>query len=276
METKDIILIILVILVIYLIYKTRNLEKFSSDTNIVSAINNKYKIDMDALRNLAAISKKILDGGDVLKIPANLTDILGSAYIKGTLGVANEAIFYNDVKFPYRNNSIMDTLPSWMIMMWMQAKPPRGWAICDGRRYKLVNGTAVATEEPDNTNTDPSGNYIGTYVLQTPDLRGRCVIGAGQSSIVGQNGVKLTNRGLWDLGGQEDVTLTVAQMPAHSHNNNMTANTNGDCTNGYTFDCGGGGDTYTDNGIPLIGNTGGGMPHTNMQPWYVLNYIMKL
>ena len=147
-------------------------------------------------------------------------------------------------------------LPTGVIVMWAGTAPPAGWAICDGS-----NGT--------------------------PDLRGRFVLGAGQ-------GAGLTNRPSGTTGGQEQVTLTTAEMPAHSHgindpghshtwsasrqlagtddNNNTTEFSRGDLG---TVDFPVKSTTVETTGITLQ-NEGGGAPHENMPPFYVMAYIMKL
>ena len=74
LDIRDIILIILVIIVIYLIYKTRNVsEKFDVAADINQAINNTYRIDLDAMRNLGSIANNILTNKDNLALPTTTT-----------------------------------------------------------------------------------------------------------------------------------------------------------------------------------------------------------
>ena len=87
--------------------------------------------------------------------------------------------------------------------------------------------------------TTYGGDGRTTFAL--PELRGRTAIHAG-------TGPGLTSRPLGQKTGVENVTLTVDQMPSHSH----------------TLPSG---DTY---------KTGGGQPHTNMQPSLALNRIIAL
>lgn len=78
------------------------------------------------------------------------------------------------------------TIPLGGIIMWSGSVSavPAGWALCDGR-------TA-------NSRT-------------TPDLRGRFIVGAGAGA------VGLTSRDVNATGGNEQITLTVGQLPAHTH-----------------------------------------------------------
>lgn len=110
----------------------------------------------------------------------------------------------------------------------------------------------------------PTGWAICDGNNGTPDLRGRFILAAGQ-------GTDLTNRTINTLGGFENVTLTESQMPSHSHNYAL-ANAPwppGDFGN-RTQNVWRGAETAATT------PTGGNQPHTNMPPFYVLTYIMKL
>ena len=87
-EIKDIILIVLVIVVIYLIFKTRKLENFESNEQVmIRLINNKYTSDIDAIRNLALISRNMLNTKNELTIPANL--VTPSGFINAGSGITS-------------------------------------------------------------------------------------------------------------------------------------------------------------------------------------------
>lgn len=116
----------------------------------------------------------------------------------------------------------------------------------------------------------------------TPDLR-NCFIYGG-------NG---TNNGA--TGGEASVTLTKENIPEHSHTASVssagehihTATTYIDSGNDHinNFSCSytakrKGTATVDSSGEHTheitIGNTGGGQPHNNMPPYYVLAFMMKL
>lgn len=106
----------------------------------------------------------------------------------------------------------------------------------------------------------PYGWFLCDGENGTPDLRDRFVLGAGTKYTAGSTG------------GEEEVTLTVAQMPSHNHtlNNSFdSGNTNG---NAYNFAT-----KYLRVQLDRtsIGNTGSSQPHNNMPPYYVLAFIMK-
>lgn len=81
---------------------------------------------------------------------------------------------------------------------------PRGWAFCAGQILPIAQNSALFAL----LGTTYGGNGQTTFAL--PDLRGRVPISSGQ-------GPGLGNHTLGRIGGIESVTLTVNQMPAHTH-----------------------------------------------------------
>ena len=96
METTEIMLCITAVIIIYLIYtKKKGIEGFDDteiEIKIKEEINKQYNIDIEAIRNLGAISKSLLTGKNyhsttpatpgILTIPA-ATTIEGDNVIKG-------------------------------------------------------------------------------------------------------------------------------------------------------------------------------------------------
>lgn len=94
----------------------------------------------------------------------------------------------------------------------------------------------------------------------TPDLRGRFVLAESTSYAHGATG------------GAATVTLTAAQLPAHSHGLNLktrTQNVNSAGGTTYTF-------AITGANTLTSAPAGATQSHNNMPPYYVLCYIMKL
>ena len=81
---------------------------------------------------------------------------------------------------------------------------PKGWLPLDGRLMQIQTNTALFSL----LGTQYGGNGQTTFAL--PDMRGRVQIDDGQ-------GPGLTNREMGDASGSEQVTLSTAQLPAHSH-----------------------------------------------------------
>jgi len=81
---------------------------------------------------------------------------------------------------------------------------PQGWAFCNGQTLSIAQNTALFSL----LGTTYGGN--GTTTFQLPNLQSRVPIHMGQGSglspyIIGQ------------MGGTENVTLTLNQMPEHNH-----------------------------------------------------------
>jgi microcystin-dependent protein len=90
----------------------------------------------------------------------------------------------------------------------------------------------------------------------TPDLQDRFVVGAGNQYAVS------------DIGGKDEVQLTEAEMPSHTHtydDDGAGSATNGKYDNGNSI-------AQTNN----TGSAGGDEAHENRPPFYALAYIQKL
>lgn len=107
-------------------------------------------------------------------------------------------------------------------------------------------------------NNVPEGWSICNGQNGTVDLRDKFVLAAGESHNVGETG------------GSEEVTLTVAQMPSHSHGVISAINENS--TSLYKVKLERSTDNYKES---LTETTGSSKPHPNMPPYYTLLYIQK-
>jgi len=81
---------------------------------------------------------------------------------------------------------------------------PKGWLYCAGQMLPVSSNTALFSL----LGTTYGGDARTTFGL--PDLRGRTAIGVGQ-------GPGLQTYQLGQTGGFESNTLTLGQMPAHTH-----------------------------------------------------------
>jgi microcystin-dependent protein len=151
---------------------------------------------------------------------------------------------------------------------------PVGWAICDGSVLSIAQNTALFSI----LGTMYGGDGISTFGL--PDLRGRVPIGAGAGS-------GLTTRQQGDKGGAESVTLSVSQLPAHTHTVTLAADSTVATTdrpaNSIPARSAGAIPAYgkTSNaslasGSAVAGSTGDGSPVPTMQPFSCITYIIAL
>ena len=94
----------------------------------------------------------------------------------------------------------------------------------------------------------------------TPDMRGRFPVGAGNRYSPG------------DTGGAESVTLTVDQMPGHSHGYELRDEDNRDAASGA--DCNDG--VWHGDKTATSGSAGGDQPHENRPPYKAIHFIMRV
>ena len=148
--------------------------------------------------------------------------------------------------------------------------PPKGWAFCNGQLLPINQNQALFSL----LGTTYGGNGQTNFAL--PNLRGRASIHEGSGFTLGQ------------AGGQSAHTVTMSEMPTHTHfqNNNMCIGGNninatlGDPTNNYWANNGKA--QYATNTLDqvmhpsAVTNVGGSQPHNNMQPYLVLNFCIAL
>lgn len=167
------------------------------------------------------------------------------------------------------------TIPVGGIIMWSGSTVPTGWALCDG--------------------TTSNGQ-------QTPDLRGRFIVGSGAGS-------GLTSRSIGTKGGAETFTLTTSNLPAHNHTFDVNTSSAGSHYHGYKDiywmenggstsplgqDIRGSGDTdgnneawetdrntgsagdHTHNVNGTTSSVGSGTAVNNLPPFYALAFIMRV
>ena len=104
--------------------------------------------------------------------------------------------------------------------------------------------------------------------VHIPDCRSRCVIGAGQTE-------GLSDRILGGMGGEENHTLSAAEMPHHTHNSRqylITDTLQNTGTDKRRWEHGFHSVTHQGD---ITSAVGGNQPHNNMQPWIAMNYIIK-
>lgn len=152
--------------------------------------------------------------------------------------------------------------------MFSFAFAPRGWATCDGQILPVNQNQALFALLA----THYGGDGQTTFAL--PDLRGRAPIHMGQGPG--------TNRSLGQAGGEENHTLTQAEMPAHLHTLRAAATPTGKVPAGALV-AQGGARLFRDGGAPDVAlapaaltTNGASQAHPNMQPYAVVNFAICL
>jgi microcystin-dependent protein len=142
---------------------------------------------------------------------------------------------------------------------------PAGWMFCEGQLLPISEYQTLFNL----IGTTYGGDGQSTFAL--PDLRGRLPIHQGGGFTLAENG------------GVEQVTLSVAQIPAHSHP--YLASTNvANLSSPQNDSLGATTSIKIYDPIPgaavmaptSIGATGGSQPHDNFQPYLCINFIISL
>jgi microcystin-dependent protein len=142
---------------------------------------------------------------------------------------------------------------------------PAGWAFCEGQLLPISENETLFNL----IGTTYGGDGQSTFAL--PDLRGRLPMHQGNGFTLAQTG------------GAEGVTLTVNQIPAHRHPFVATTNfggasapANAVLAQSSTVKVYSAVAPVNAMGASSITFTGGSQPHTNLQPYLCVDFIISL
>jgi microcystin-dependent protein len=142
---------------------------------------------------------------------------------------------------------------------------PAGWMFCDGQLLPISEYETLFQL----IGTTYGGDGQNTFGL--PDLRGRLPVHQGNGLIMAETG------------GVEEITLTVAQLPVHTHpllassNPGTSATVQGNLTADspnvalYIEDA-----PSVNMAPSSVASVGGSQPHTNLQPYLCVEFIISL
>jgi microcystin-dependent protein len=142
---------------------------------------------------------------------------------------------------------------------------PKGWALCNGQLMPINQNQALFSLLGTTFGGDGRVNFA------LPDLRGRAPIHVGAGHTLGERG------------GEQAHTLSIAELPTHTHVLNATSVNATAVTPSNTLG-------YARSGTQMygppaslvamapqaVGNTGGSQAHLNMQPFLTLSFCVAL
>jgi microcystin-dependent protein len=145
---------------------------------------------------------------------------------------------------------------------------PLGWAFCDGQLLAIAENETLFQL----IGTTYGGDGQSTFAL--PDLRGRIPIHNGSNGS--------GTHSLSEMGGMEQVTLTVQSIPSHTHAQQVTVGRadRGNPRNAlfastkrpnYAAD-----GTSTALDSQVVAAAGSSLPHNNLQPYLCVSFIISL
>ncbi len=148
------------------------------------------------------------------------------------------------------DDSFLNT-PSGAIISYGGSSAPSGWLLCDGSAVSRTTYSDLFT-----IISTAYGNGDGSTTFNVPDMQGNVPVGkdSGTFSSLGASG------------GEETHTLITSEMPAHTHDSGTVSSIS------KQNSAPGGADAGT--GI-TTSSTGGDGAHNNLQPYLVVNYIIK-
>ena len=143
---------------------------------------------------------------------------------------------------------------------------PAGWQFCDGSLLSISENETLFQL----IGTTYGGDGESTFAV--PDLRGRIPIHQGQRTSFLRKPEEL-----------EEVTLTVSQIPAHSHpfigtttSGTVTNPSNAFLASSTVVSLYAAETANAAMATNAIGSVGGSQPHTNFQPYLCVSFIISL
>jgi len=277
LKPRDYIIIILISAFIYLLYENlcnkNNIEKMSNtdDDKITEQINRIYKADIQSIRNLSDVSKKLQDKG--ITIPGDLT-------VEG--------------KFNY--------LPTGSIIAFNGTTAPKGWVVCDGTqctpdlRGRFIRMWNDIGFKQSSTEFGGSTKYTVKCKRSSDATK---TLSAGKRT---SSDAFIFKHSFGDIAGTDYTTLSTSEIPKHNHgeagehthinNSHVETRSRGNASNKSNYMI------YTDPSSLIIidglenasddititrasgkhthSDVGSGYSHGISNPYHVLTYIMKL
>jgi microcystin-dependent protein len=144
--------------------------------------------------------------------------------------------------------------------------PPKGWALCDGQLLPINQNQALFSLLGTTFGGDGRVNFA------LPDLRGRTPIHVGSGHTLGERG------------GEQAHTLSISELPQHTHVANATSTPATTTTPTSSLMLAestvqslyGAASNLQAMAPNAVANVGGSQAHLNMQPFLVLSFCIAL
>jgi len=207
-------------------------------------------------------------------------DLTGEVTATGTLanGVTAHTQTAGDNSTKVATTAYADAVaPVGTITAYAAASAPTGWLLCNGDAVSRTTYSDLHALLKDVGGSDnyAYGNGNGSSTFNVPDLKGNVPVGKDASTFAAEG----------DTGGVEEVTLSGAESGTSAHGHTMYTQTDTHASSPFHVKgnppTGGDNDTelsavYSgDKGVVDAAAAAASSAHTNLQPYLVINYIIK-
>lgn len=169
------------------------------------------------------------------------------------------SIYRNGIQYSSNGGLESAAITAGVIVPYAGNTAPVGWLLCDG---SAVSRTTYSVLFDVIGTTYGSGD--GSTTFNVPDLRGRLALGAGTGTAS-----DATAHSLGQKAGEETHTLSIDEMPSHTHD--IAGSTSMGASDLAAY-----GSSRVGTGFNVALARGGGQAHNNMPPYTAVNYIISI
>ena len=245
-------------------YVQNSFRNLVVDDDVTIGGNTTFKTNVSVSGGLVVGSSVSLGGnvniGGTVTVGGAAT-FLSTVTVKGDVHVSSKvcaSAYYGSGS----NLTGLPSMPTGAIIPYAVTAAPSGYLLCDGT---AVSRSTYAALFAIVSSLYGDGDTSSTF--NVPDLRGKFMGGwdAGTSVLTSVTVGMIEGNVIGNAGGAQAVTLTTAQMPAHTHFVAREGTEGGD--SGFS-------------GVPaaasiFTGSTGGGGAHSNIPPALIVNFVIK-